>query len=125
MLLPGTRDEDPVWEKLVTMLTLKGAKSAAKELVRLPLQMHACGTGRDKADKAQLVYAPGLTARDVRRLQEQVTAPILLGGTELDEGSTIRSVDTIHVGGDTLVVDSEGFEISVVYDPSGPIYRPA
>lgn len=125
LLLPAGRDEDPVWRTLVTMLTIDDHKSAASALRKLPILLHAWGTGRDRSDSAELVYAPGLSTRELRGLRSKTKAPILLTGKEFDEKSALVPVELIRVGKETLAVDAEGFEVSVVYDPSGPIYRPA
>lgn len=125
MLLPGTRDEDPVWRVLGDMLSTGDRKSAATALRDLPILMYACGMGRDRSDRANLVYAPGLTPPELLSLREQTRAPILMLGKGFEEDSASRSVRFIRVGGDTLLIDHEGVEVSVVYDPSGPVYRPA
>lgn len=125
MLLPVARECDETWKVMVTLLADGSAKSAAQAMSCLPISMHTHGTGWDKASRADLVYAPGLTARELRRLGAQTEAPILVVGKEFDHESPSRPVEVVRVGGDTLLLDSEGVEIPVVYDPSGPIYRPA
>lgn len=125
MLLPGPRDEDGVWTRLVTLLGDGDAKEAGKILCRLPIVVCAMKTGRDRIGQADLVYAPGLSARALRDLGEQTTAPILVTGPGVDDSSDGRSSQVIQVGSDTLLVEDGGFEVPVVYDPSGPMYRPA
>lgn len=125
MLLPGAREDDGVWLKLIDMLAGGDRRVAAEELRGMSLLTHNWGTGREGSDRANLVYAPGLSIRALRHLGEMTNAPILVVGEEFDGGSITRSAGVIHVGGDVLAVNAEGFEIPVVYDPSGPIYRPA
>lgn len=125
MLLPGDRVQDDVWTTLVALLTDSDGRSAARSLGKLPIVTQTSGTGREKARNAELVYAPGLSARELRDLSKRTNAPILVVGQEFDGESVTRSSEIIRVGGDALVMDSEGFEVPVVYDPSGPFYRPA
>lgn len=125
MLLPGTRDEDPVWQAVGAFLAGGDRKLAATALRGLPIRMYACGNGRDRSDSANLVYAPGLTAHELLTLREQTSAPILMLGEGLEGQSAGHSVRFIRVSGDILLIDSEGVEVPVVYDPSGPVYRPA
>lgn len=125
MLLPGPRERDEVWLKLIDMLGGGDRRTAAEELLGMSLLTHNEGSGREGSDRANLVYAPGLSTRALRHLGEMTNAPILVVGEEHDGGSIMRPAGVIHVGGDVLAVDAEGFEIPVVYDPSGPIYRPA
>lgn len=125
MLLPLSREKDEAWHAMMTLLADGTSKSAAQAMKYLPITMHTCGTGWDKAAQADLVYAPGIGARELRRLSSQTEAAILAVGKEVDRQSSSRPVEIVRVGGNTLLLDSEGFEIPVVYDPSGPIYRPA
>jgi hypothetical protein len=125
LLLPGARGEDAVWPKLVHMLAGGDEQAAAKELLDMPVQMHLWGTGHDGCDRAHLVYAPGLSSRPLRRLGRSTNAPILVVGEDIDGGAIKRPARVVHVGATALRVGAEGFEIPVVYDPSGPMYRPA
>lgn len=125
MLLPGPRDKDEVWAMLVTLLGDGDAKAAGKTLCRLPIVVCAMKTGRDRIGQADLVYAPGLSARELRDLETQTTAPILVTGPGVDDSSDGRSSQVIRVGSDTLLIEGGGFEVPVVYDPSGPMYRAA
>jgi hypothetical protein len=123
MLLPLDRETDGTWEAMINLMADGNAKSAAQALRSLPISLHACGTGWEKVGRADLVFAPGLNSQEMRRLSARTEAPILAVGSEFDCQSPNRTVEVIRVGGDTLLLDSEGFEIPVVYDPSGPIYR--
>lgn len=126
VLLPGARNEDSVWQAVVTLLGNGDARSAGQALSLLSLQVHSFKTGWDSVRCAHFVYAPGLSALELRRLRElNPSAPIVVGCTEFDVTSAIGPVEVVRIGGDALVIDSEGFEVPVVYDPSGPIYRPA
>lgn len=125
MLLPLSREKDEAWRAMMTLLADDSVKSAARAMRNLPITMHTCGTGWDKAAKADLVYAPGIGTQDLRRLRSQTEAAILALGEGIDRQSSGRPVEIVRVGGTTLLLDSEGVEIPVVYDPSGPIYRPA
>lgn len=124
-LLPGMRSDEPVWEKVGHLLGGGDPKAAAREMRQMRLVMYASGTGREHAGKAELVYAPGLQPGELERLLDDTTAPVLTL-TDVDaEIALKRANEVIRVGGDTIVLDGEGFEIPVVYDPSGPVYRPA
>lgn len=125
MLLPDSREQDETWKAMVQMLTDGTPKSAAQAMSHMKISMHTCGTGWEKARQTDLVYVSNLRAQDLRRLGRMTDAPILNVGTEVDVRSAKRPMEVIRVGGDHLLLDSEGFEMSVTYDPSGPIYRPA
>lgn len=126
MLLPARRDDDDVWGSVVRLLAGNDSKSAGQELGNLPLAMHTFGTGWDRSGGAQLVYAPKVSGRQLRRFEGPDAPAILVVGQNLDDRSPFRvRNETIRVSGDALVVDGEGFEVPVVYDPSGPLYRPA
>lgn len=123
-LLPGMRDDEPTWAAIGDMLGGDG-KAAARELRQMRLVMYSSGTGREYASKAELVYAPGLQPGELERLINDTTAPVLTL-TDLDSEVTLkRSGEVIRVGGGVIALDSEGFEVPVVFDPSGPVYRPA
>lgn len=124
-LLPGMRSDEPVWAMIGRLLGDGDPKAAARELRQVPLVAYASGTGREHVGKADLVYAPGLQPGELENLIGATSAPVLTL-TDLDsEVALKRAGEVIRVGGDTIVLDSEGFEIPVVYDPSGPVYRPA
>lgn len=125
MLLPGDRSTDRTWSAMISMLADGDHRAAGREMGRLPIAMHSWGTGWDKAQSAELVYAPGLSVRDVRRLKDLTDAPIILLGKALDGESSNRPAEIIRVSGEQLSLPGRGFAIPVVYDPSGPIYRPA
>jgi hypothetical protein len=125
LLLPGHRDDDLTWQRIVALLAGGDRKTAAETLHRLPIEMHSGGSGLGGSDRANLVYAPGLTTRELRHLREQTDASILVVGKDFGEESIMRSVGVIRVGSDALVIDAEGIEVPVVFDPSGPIYCPA
>ena len=126
MLLPSQRDDDKVWEAVVRLLAGGDSQAAGQVLGNLPLAMHAFGTGWEKTGRAQLLYAPRVSGRQLQRFEGQAAPAILVVGQNLDDRSLIRvRNETIRVSGDALVVNGEGFEVPVVYDPSGPLYRPA
>lgn len=126
MLLPHERDSDSVWQTMITLLAGGDRRNAGQTLRHLPIALHAHGMGWDKIGGADLVYAPGLSSRELRRIDIQASPPMLVVGKDFDHTSALNfPSETIRVGGDCLVVDSEGFEVPVVYDASGPIYRPA
>jgi hypothetical protein len=126
MLLPQQRDSDSVWQTMIKMLTDGDLRSAGRALRNLPIALHAFGVGWDKLGTADLVYAPGLSSRELRRVDVQTSPPMLVVGKDFEHTATLRvPVEIIRVGGDHLMVDSEGFEVPVVLDASGPIYRPA
>ena len=125
VLLPGLRSDDPVWSVVGELLGGGNAKAAAQEMRHLKLVMYASGTGREHVGKAELVYAPGLQPGELERIINDTTAPVLTL-TDLDsEVALKRAGEVIRVGGGVIALDSEGFEVPVVYDPSGPVYRPA
>jgi len=124
-LLNGLRSDDEVWNAVGDLLGGGNAKAAAREMRNIRLVMYSSGTGREHVGKAELVYAPGLNPTELSRLSDETTAPIL---TLADlESETVKrlSGEVIRVGGDAIVLDAEGFEVPVVFDPSGPVYRPA
>jgi len=124
-LLPGMRSDEPTWEAVGRLLGDGSAKAAAQAMRQMKLVMYASGTGREHAGKAELVYAPGLQPGELERIVGDTSAPVLTL-TDLDsEVALKRAGEVIRVGGDSIVIDSEGFEVPVVYDPSGPVYRPA
>lgn len=125
VLLPGGRGEDPVWQAVGRFLGGNDKKVAAELLSKVPMVMYASGTGREFADRADLVYASGLKATEMRNLMNITDAPILTLADLEDEVTVRFAHDVIRVGGDSIAVDGEGFEFPVVYDPSGPVYRPA
>lgn len=125
VLLPGLRSDDSVWSVVGELLGGGNAKAAAQEMRRLRLVMYASGTGREHVGKAELVYAPGLNPAELGRLSDETTAPILTLADLESETVKRMSSEIIRVAGDTITLDAEGFEIPVVYDPSGPVYRPA
>lgn len=125
VLLPGGRSEDPVWQAVGKFLGGGDKRTAAELLSKVPMVMYASGTGREFASKADLVYASGLKASEMRNLMNITDAPILTL-SDFDDEVTVRLAhDTIRVGEDSITVDGEGFEFQVTYDPSGPVYRPA
>lgn len=125
VLLPGLRGDDPAWKVVGELLGGGSAKAAAQALKQVKLLMYTSGLGREHVGKAELVYAPGLSRAEIGRVTDNTAAPVLTL-TDL-EGETAKrlSAEVIRVGGDTIVLDSEGIEIPVVFDPSGPVYRPA
>ncbi|MFE0472402.1 hypothetical protein ACFW2V_12380 [Streptomyces sp. NPDC058947] len=125
MLLPVTREVDETWKAMVSLMADGDTKSAAQAMRSLPISMHTCGTGWEKIGRADLIYAPGLNAQEMRRLSSRTDASILAVGSEFGRQSSNRPVEVIRVGGSAILIDSKGVEIPVVYDPSGPIYRPA
>lgn len=125
VLLPWSREEDSTWDCVVKLLSGGDREAAARSISTLPLVVFAGGAGQATASKAELVYAPGLSARDLRRLASTTRAPILTVGELDDETARRYAHKVIHVGGDALVVDGEGFEVPVVFDPTGPVYRQA
>jgi hypothetical protein len=124
-LLPGLRGDDPVWQAVGELLGGGDKRVAASELRQIPLVMYASGTGREHVGKADLVYAPGLRPGDLEEIQKATSAAVLTLADVESDVATYGSAEIIRVGGDTILLDSEGVEISVVYDPSGPVYRPA
>lgn len=125
VLLPGGRGEDPVWQAVGKYLGGGDKKAAAELMAQVPMVMYASGTGREFAAKADLVYAPGLKAPELRNLMNITDAPILTLADFDDEVTVRLAQEVIRVGGDSIAVDSEGFELQVTYDPSGPVYRVA
>lgn len=125
VLLPGLRGDDPVWTTVGQLLGGGDTRVAAREMKQMRLVMYASGTGREHVGKAELVYAPGLTPMEIDQVAGNTSAPILTL-TDLESEIAKRiSHEVIRVAGDTISVDSEGFEVPVLYDPSGPVYRPA
>jgi hypothetical protein len=125
MLLPYQRSDDDVWKAMVSLLAGGDPQSASRELRRLPITLHTGGTGWEKVERADLVYVPRLSPRNLRRIKKRVAPPVLVVDPDFDDGSRDISNRVIRVSCDALVVDGEGFEVPVVYDSSGPIYRPA
>lgn len=125
VLLPGLRSDDEVWSSVGQILGAGDGRVAAREMRHLRLVMYASGTGREHVNKAELVYAPGLSPSELSRLTRETTAPILTLADLESETAKRLSSEVIRVGGDTIVYDAEGFEVPVVFDPSGPVYRPA
>lgn len=125
VLLPGMRDDEPVWKLIGELIGGGDAKVVAREMRQMKLVMYASGTGRQYAAKAELVYAPGLRPGELEQITSETMAPVLTL-TDLDDTVGLKkSAEVIRVGGDHIALDSEGFEFPVVYDPSGPVYRPA
>jgi hypothetical protein len=124
MLLPGRREEDQTWQVMTVMLSDGTAKSAAQAMGSLSIQVYACKAGWGRTAQADLVFAPGLTGLEMRRLSEQTRAPILTVGGEYRSS---KRPEIIRVGNEALLFESKkgNYEIPVVYDPNGPIYRPA
>lgn len=118
MLLPKLRQDDAVWNAIVRILSGGDVRSGARELSRLPIVLHAGSTGRDGPGGAELVYAPGLTAKELGQLRARTQAPFLV----TEEGA---ADDVIRVGIDILRIDSRGINVPVVYMPDGPLYCPA
>jgi hypothetical protein len=125
MLLPNQRCDDDVVHVMMDILAAGDRKAASQTLRELTLTIHTCGLGWEKVGRADLVYAPGLSVRDLRRLDPAATPPMLVVGRDFDGRSACVPGNVVRVGGDILVVDNERFEVPVVYDGSGPIYRPA
>lgn len=125
VLLPGLRGDDPVWTVVGQLLGGGDARTAARELKQMRLVMYASGTGREHVGKAELVYAPGLSPMEIDQVASNTSAPVLTLTDLESEIATRISHEVIRVAGDTISVDSEGFEVPVVYDPSGPLYRVA
>lgn len=125
VLLPGLRTDDPVWQTVGQLIGGGDAKTAARELKLMKMVMYASGTGREHVGKAELVYAPGLRPSELERVADETMAPVLTL-SDLDDQITVKkAAEVIRVGGDHIALDSEGFEFSVVFDPSGPVYCPA
>lgn len=132
MLLPRERDRDDVWKAIVGLLTDRdensadGGISVGDVLRNASLKVLTHGLGWDEVDQAELVYAPELSVRQARQFVEHKTPAILVCGTRFggEPPLHVRS-SVIQVGGDALVIESEGIKVPVEYDPSGPIYRPA
>lgn len=124
VLLPGLRTDEPVWQLIGELIGGGDAKLAAREMRQMRLVMYASGTGKEYAGRAELVYAPGLRPGELERITSETMAPVLTL-TDTDDAALKKSAEVIRVGGDTIVLDSEGFEFPVVYDPSGPVYRVA
>ncbi|MCP9209642.1 hypothetical protein [Streptomyces cucumeris] len=125
MLLPQARDDDEVWRRMITLLADGDPRSAARALGHLPISLHTSGTGWDRVRGAELIYTPGVQIRELRRLRDQTNAPILVTNKGIDRQSVNCSIEILRVSDDAVLLDSEGVKVSVVYDPSGPIYRPA
>lgn len=62
---------------------------------------------------------------EIDQVAGNTSAPVLTLTDLESEIATRISHEVIRVAGDTISVDSEGFEVPVLYDPSGPVYRPA
>lgn len=120
MLTARGLDDDPVWAALRDLLAGEDAhdgRRVAEILSRIPLTAYRWGAGWDLLGGAQLVYAAGLSARDMRRLRAVATAPVVTSAT--------GSVDeVIRVGEGVIAVERAGFRVPVAYDPGGPMYRP-
>lgn len=125
VLLPGMRTDDPVWQTVGQLIGGGDAKTAARELRLMKMVMYASGTGREHVGKAELVYAPGLRSGELERISGETMAPVLTMADPDDPVTLRKAAEVIRVGGDTISLDSEGFEFSVVFDPSGPVYSPA
>jgi hypothetical protein len=125
VLLNGLRTDDDVWKAIGDILGGGNPKAAAQEMRHMKLVMYASGTGREHVGKAELVYAPGLNPTELSRLSDETTAPILTLSDLESEVVKRLSSEVIRVGGDAIVLDAEGFEVPVVFDPSGPVYRVA
>jgi hypothetical protein len=124
-LLPGLRTDEPTWAAIGRMLGGGEPRSVARELRSMPLITYASGTGHEHVGKAGLVYAPGLRSDELERLLGNTSAPVLTL-TDLDSETALRRAgEVLRVDGDRIVIDSEGFEVSVTYDPDGPLYRVA
>ncbi len=125
VLLPGLRTDEPVWQVINELIGGGDSKKAAQGMRLIPLRMYTSGTGREHVGKAELVYAPGLRSGELERIFNDTAAPVLTL-TDLDDTITLKkATEVIRVGGDTIALDREGFEVPVVYDPSGPVYSPA
>lgn len=120
MLLPTSRQDDDVWARMLQLLSGGNGKMAAQAMGHMPIVLHAESTGRDRVGDAELVYAPGLTHRQLNALRPLTGAPFI---TTEETPPTVT--DVIRVGGDILKIDSTGIEVPVLYDPGGPMYRPA
>lgn len=124
MLLPYQRGDDDVWEAMISLLADGDQVSAIRTLSRLPLTMHTCGRGQENVGHAQLVYAPNLSGRQVRQFDAQTNPATLVVNQDFGGKSPLHGHnEVVRVGADVLVVGEEGFEVPVVYDPSGPMYR--
>jgi len=118
MLLPGMREEDPVWACLVQLMSGGDRRAMAQALGSVPLSVHTAGSGKERLAGAHLVYAPGLQPRELKALRVQSGAPFLI---MQEEGAD----EKIIVGGDIIALDGEGIEIPVAFDQRGPMYLPA
>lgn len=125
VLLPWDRREDSVWSVVVELVAAGSEEAAARAISSMPLLMYSGGTGKQYVGKAGLVYAPGLGPRELQELSEKTAAPVLTF-TDLESEVALRtSAEVIRVCRDAIVLDGEGVEVPVEYDPSGPVYRPA
>lgn len=125
VLLPGMRTDEPVWQRIGELIGGGDPQKVARELRLIKMIMYTSGTGRQHVGKAELVYAPGLRSGELEQIASETTAPVLTL-TDMDDTITLKkAAEVIRVGGDTITLDSEGFEFPVVYDPSGPLYRVA
>lgn len=124
VLLSGDRGDDPAWQAIGKLLGGGDRRTAADMLRELPLLMYASGTGRDRVGEAELVYAPGLRMGDLEEIQTNTKAAILTLSESEGEVPGHQEVEVLCVGGDFVMLDAEGYELPMTYDPTGPVYRP-
>lgn len=118
LMLLADRDRDLVWCHLVQLLSGGDRKAAAQALRHLPIAVHSGGTGMDKLPGAGLVYAPGLSGRELIRMKDQTQAPIL---TDSENGAD----EVIRARGGSVTLDSLGREIPVRLGIGDLMYRAA
>lgn len=124
VLLSGGRGDDPGWQAIGQLLGGGDRRIAADILRELPLLMHASGTGKDRAGEAELVYAPGFRMGELEQIRDSTSAAILTLSEAEGDVPGQQGVEVLRVGGEFIILDSKGFEAPVVYDPTGPVYRP-
>lgn len=124
VLLPGGRGDDPAWQAVGRLLGGDDRRMAADVLREVPIRMYASGTGRDCANEAGLVYAPGLRIGELEEIRNSTSAAVLTSSDKDGRGVEGQGAEVIRIGGDFVLLDSEGCKLPLLYDPSGPIYRP-
>lgn len=115
VLLPGPRDRDPVWRRVAALLSDGGEREAARALAHIPLQVYAMGAGRELLGSADLVYAAGLTGRELEGFRAQTSAALVTVGQD-------GADEVVEVGAERLTVSSIGATVPVALDLGGSIY---
>ncbi len=122
VLLEGLRNEDPVWRAVEQLLGGGDERGAAQALMSMPLRCFAGAAGTEHAGRAGLVYAGGRSPAALGKISNATDAPLLV----LVNGGDGRDFDEIiHVGNGTVRLDRAELEVSVAYNPAGPVYRQA